>query len=188
MENAPSQDRFFAYLDEKNFIAAYTYLKETFSDKQLKTELAGLLVNRIFDELDDPGIRARSERRLYYRSLLLWIFRDFPGLGVIYRGQLGKEKSATDLVSFIKKAATDGITRDDVEAGIEKAFDDLKQNIDDATEQVKTGQAEEKVKDFFSRAEKGIRQGLRQVADVFETLTKPPEDKSGGNKPDGGSD
>ena len=96
-------------LEERNYLSAYLCLKETSLPRERELEYTGKIVQDILNELGYSSGRRNKEKVYFYRSLLLMIFQDIPGLARIYRRQLQTASEPESPLAFLKhlKALTD---------------------------------------------------------------------------------
>ena len=182
MEFEDFKEKFIQYLNEENYIAAYSNLRESKYSKMERNELAGILVNDLIKELDAIPTRGKSEKRTMLRSMLLWVFRDYPGLAQLYKNQLrSNDSDQRNLLTFLSDMRDPDKARERVGEEVDNLFDNVKQNLDDTADDIKTGRAQDKMKDFIDQAEHNIRDGIRNLADIFESVTKNKDDS---DKPD----
>ena len=170
------REKFERYLNDGNYIAAYSNLRESGLDKAERNELAGLMVNDILKDLEAAPQKGQADRKTVLRSLLLWIFRDYPGLGQIYKAQLRPSSDNRNLLTLLSDLSNPDTARERVSAEMENLMDNVKQNIEDTTEDIKTGRAQDKVKDFIDQAELNIREGIRNLSDIFDSINKKNDD------------
>jgi hypothetical protein len=167
-------------IDSGNYLAAIICIKELQED-YLKAELMGKMVNRITDEMNTYTTRRNQEKILYLRSLLMWIFRDFPHLGRIYREQLNAVQQPSNpfnLLNGLKTLGSASLDQKEMAENIEDTVDSIKQNFEDATESVKNGEVEDKINDFFNMAGDGIRKGLKGLSDFFGNMNRQPDEQA----------
>jgi hypothetical protein len=167
-------------IDSGNYLAAIICIKELAED-YLKAELMGKLVNRITDEMNTYTTRRNQEKILYLRSLLMWIFRDFPHLGRLYREQLNASQQPANpfnLLNGLKNLGSAPLDRQEMAENLEDTVDSIKQNIEDATESVKNGEVEDKINDFFSQAGNEIKKGIKGLSDFFGNISKKPDEQA----------
>jgi hypothetical protein len=162
-------------IEDKNYLGAYSSLKSLDEDEE--KVMAGLLVSALIKDLDKARKEKRVEELHVLRSLILWIFRDYPGLSGIYRLQLRGENKADlfkifeDLGEFAKKAAS-GV---DMENTVEDVVENVKQKAQDLNEDIQSGEAGKKVEDFMQKASETVQEGIRHVDEVFKTMSKPKD-------------
>jgi hypothetical protein len=166
------------YLEDKNYIAACLYLKNEEIETEVKHEITGAVATRVIDDLSQETNR---EKILYLRSILVWLFKDVPGLATVYREQLrlasGSQAFMRDLFrgarSFVD-AATGG-TSESVGEKVEEAADNLRPDV-----------IQEKVKDFFSQAGVDVDDGIKKAQDFFDSLAGRNRPETGNNPRDVG--
>lgn len=174
-----------AAIDDGNYLSAYMTLqrekqKDGALGEQEVIDFTGRIVERIIDDLSRLPKRENRERIVYLRSLLVWIFKDVPGLSGVYREQLriltGQTGPIADLLKTLNLRGVSNITgnEDAVADEVEDVVDTIKQNLEDVAEKVRTGDVNEQVRDFFTAAESGVRQGIRQLNDVLRSFNRPP--------------
>ncbi|MBN1411561.1 MAG: hypothetical protein JW969_12005 [Spirochaetales bacterium] len=169
-----------------NYLAAIICIKE-FPDDLIKAEIIGNLTTRIIEEMNSYPMRRNQEKTLYLRSLLLWLFRDYPYLARIYKEQVSAAQQPPSLYNLLRGLQTLGTTpmsQQEVRENLEDTMDTIKQNIEDATESVKNGEIEDRINDFFYRAEDGIKKGLNQLSDFFQDMSKNTEAKKTEKNPE----
>ncbi|MBN1646689.1 MAG: hypothetical protein JW874_01535 [Spirochaetales bacterium] len=173
IEGTGFRERYEQLLAEGNYIAAYSNLKEEKLERNERNELAGLMVNDILKDLDAQPAKNNPERRKVLRSLLLWIFRDYPGLAQIYKSQIRAGASENrNLLSLLGDLSNPETAKERVSEEMDNLMDNVRQNLDDTAEDIKSGRAQDKVRDFIDQAETNIREGIRNLADIFESLNK----------------
>ncbi len=173
-------------LGEHNYVAAYTVVKKAEIAEDDRTELSGKIVTRLVDELSRCTRKEDRERAVYLRSLLAWIFRDIPGLASMYREQVRianqRDDLAMDLYRGFKNFNDVASGRKSVSDGVQETMEGFQRNIDEAAERVRSGEADEVVRDFANMAEEGIKQGLSSLGKIFETLNQPRESARGDSR------
>jgi hypothetical protein len=171
---------------ESNYIAAYGYLREYLPEDSVRFEYGGKIAMAIIEEIDHlPPGKEGKQRLLYLRSILMWIFRDIPGLGGLYRDELKNAgerldpigdvvKNLQNLSKFISggNASTEQV---------KDTFEVLRKNIDKTIEDLGGGDVQDQVKTFFSNVERGLRESVNIAADI---LSPDPEYKAGEAEPD----
>lgn len=173
MKDADPRARVARLIREENHLGAYMYLKDAGLERDEYVELVGVLAGAVANELSKTR-RDDRERIYYLRIILAWVLRDVPGLGSIYREQLRESRGGAGLLSSVARGiqnagdVTSG--RKSVSEGFRDATDDVRRNIEDAADAVKSGEAGSKVNEFFSSAESGIRNGLDQLTEFFSAL------------------
>lgn len=175
-------------IDEQNFVAAYMAVKQSGLSDVDRTEMSGQIVARIVDDLSRCTRREERERAIYLRSLLAWIFRDIPGLSSLYREQVrlvhNRGDLATDMYQGLKNINDVATGRKGVSEGLEDTVNQVRQNLEDAAENFRTGDTSESVRSFMSAAETGLRDGLTQIGKFFEGMN---EQSAGARRPSGES-
>ena len=163
-------------IDEQNFVAAYMVVKQSGLSDLDRTEMAGQIVARIVDDLSRCTRREERERAIYLRSLLAWVFRDIPGLSSLYREQVrlvhNRGDFATDMYQGLKNINDVASGRKGFGEGLEDTVSQVRQNLEDAAENFRSGDPSESVRSFMSAAETGLRDGLSQVGKFFEGLNE----------------
>ena len=150
------------YLREKNYLAACLTLKNIELDDIDKYELTGEVAKYVVSDLASEKNR---EKVLYLRSVLVWLFKDVPGLASVYREQLrmasGTHNPVRDFVRGVQ-------TFSDIATGGKSV--DMEETVDDIAENLKPEAIQEKVKDFFSQAGVDIDEGIKRASDFFDAL------------------
>ena len=162
-------------LEQRNYLSAYLSLKETSVSREAELEYTGKIVQDILSELSYSTGRRNKEKVYFYRSLLLMIFQDIPGLARIYRRQLQLAHEPESPLAFLKhlRALTDfSKDKNDIKESIEDTIEDISEKIEDAQEDIKDGRLDESVKDLFSFAEDSIKQGLKGFNEFIKRITK----------------
>ncbi|MFW5716172.1 MAG: hypothetical protein ACOC0E_01865 [Spirochaetota bacterium] len=158
---------------DRNYLGAQLYLKEAELEKDERDELLGALATALVDELSRTR-RDDRERLVYLRSVLAWVLREVPGLGSLYREQLRSATGGGDMLSDLTRGLRNlgdvASGRKSVGEGFNDAADDARRNFEDATERMRSGESGARVNEFFTAAEKGIRQGLDQLGEFFRVL------------------
>ena len=85
MEKADIMEKVEGYLEEKNYLAACLYLKNEELPDESRYELTGEVAKYVVEDL---ASERNKEKILYLRSVLVWLFKDIPGLASVYREQL----------------------------------------------------------------------------------------------------
>jgi hypothetical protein len=161
-------------LEQRNYLSAYLCLKETSLPREAEIEYTGKIVQNILNELGYSTGRRDKEKVYFYRSLLLMIFQDVPGLARIYRRQLQFAQSPESPLAFLKhlRALSDlSANKDDLRESIEDTIEDISEKIEDTREEVHDGRLDESVKDLFSFAEDSIKQGLKGFNEFINKIT-----------------
>ncbi len=181
---------------ERNYIAAYQYIKMTRPPEPEFSEHAGALASSIIEELARTNKREEADRVVFLRSILAWVFRDIPGLSTLYREQLRGAGSGGDPMSEVYRGVRNlndmANGRKSVSEGIEDAFHQIRENVERVADQVRdryneysrgggthgaeeSGERPDPVNDLLRSAEKGITQGLKQVGEFFENARRAAE-------------
>jgi hypothetical protein len=161
------------FIDEKNFIAAYLLVKDATVTRPEMFEYTGRIVSAIISEMGAGG--SRSDKSIYYRSLLLYIFEEIPGLGRIYSRQLRimeESKSSFDLLSNLRSLVDASKDKEELKAKIEETFEGIKDTIEDTTQDIKDGTAQKKMDDFLYIAGEGIKEGLKQFSSFMRNVSE----------------
>lgn len=162
-------------LEQRNYLSAYLSLKEASVSREAELEYTGKIVQDILSELSYSTGRRNKEKVYFYRSLLLMIFQDIPGLARIYRRQLHLANEPESPLAFLKhlRALSDfSKDKNDLKESIEDTIEDISEKIEDAQEDIKDGRLDESVKDLFSFAEDSIKQGLKGFNEFIKRITK----------------
>ena len=166
------------YLEDRNYIAACLYLKKEDIPEDIKYEITGEVASRVVDDL---ATEKNREKILYLRSILVWLFKDLPGLASAYREQLrlasGNQRFVNDILRGVRSfadAATGGAS-ETVQEKAEEVADNL--NLDEI---------QEKVKDFFSGAGVNLEDGVKRAQEFFDNLAGRRQNPSGDNPRDVG--
>lgn len=161
-------------VEKRNYVGAYMAVKQSALAELDRTEIVGEMVSAIVDELSSVTRRQERERAIYLRSILAWIFRDFPGLSSLYREQVrlvhNRGDIASDMYQGFKNINDVASGRKAVSEGIEETVDQVRQNLEDAAESFRAGDTSESFHSFVSAAETGIRDSLTQMGRLFEGL------------------
>lgn len=177
-------------LNEKNYLAACLLLKNSSAEGEESYDISGKVVARI---LDDLSAEKNKEKSLFLRSLLIWVFRDLPGLSSIYREQLRSASGTAGPFGDIWKNLrmfSDVMSGEKSASSVaEDAAENIKQHVKDAADNLNADTFTEKVKDFFSSSGIDLDDGLKRATDFFESLNPnarpgardatPPKDKDG---------
>jgi len=174
-----------AYLDklieQGNFLAAYLFLSESSFNKEEKIEYTGKIVHYILDNLSSSSVRRSKEKVYFYRSLLIQILTDVPGLARIYRRQLRLAQEASspfDFLKGIKDLASFSGDKEELKERIEDAMEDFSEKLEDTAEDISDGSIDNSLKDFLSVAEDGIKEGFKGFSDFLKTVIKPQDKNS----------
>ncbi len=186
---------------ERNYIAAYQYIRMVRPAEPAYSEYAGTLVGAVIEELGRINKREQPDRVIYLRSILAWIFRDIPGLSALYREQLRGTSGGGDPVSEVYRGVRNfndvASGRKSFSDGFEDAFQQIRDNVERTAEQIRerysefskqsngenrskaegagSGGRPDVVNDFLRSAEKGITEGLKQVGEFFEHARRSAE-------------
>lgn len=181
---------------DRNYIAAYQYIKMTRPPEPEFSEHAGELASAIIAELGKTNKREEPDRVVFLRSILAWVFRDIPGLSTLYREQLRGSGGIGDPMSEVYRGVRNlndmAYGRKSVSEGIEDAFSQIRENVERVADQVRdryneysrgggarrpeeAGDRPDPVNDLLRSAEKGITQGLKQVGEFFENARRAAE-------------
>lgn len=166
------KEKFNQYLNEENYIAAYSNLKDAGLSKQDRNELAGLMVKDILNDLEALPPKGHDEKRKFLRSTLLWVFRDYPGLAQLYKNQINAGSRDRSLIGLLNDLRDPEKAKERVAEEMENFADNVKQGLEDTADDLKSGRAQDKVKDFIDQAESNVREGIRNLADIFESINK----------------
>lgn len=169
-----------AMIGEKNYIGAYALAREQEGYKQ---EYAGIIAQAVITELSSLPARGNRERVYYLRSILLWIFRDFPGLSAMYRAQLREgmfSDSSPDVLKMLLNIAS-ASTRT-VPRSADEAAEGVKETFDGVMDDIKSGRADEKMRGFMEAAGEGLAAGIRGMSDFLDALASSGTDN--GEKPE----
>jgi len=169
-------------ITDRNYLGAQLYLKQAELDAEERNELFGMLATAVVDELSRTR-RDDRERIVYLRSVLAWILREIPGLGSLYREQLRGSAGGTDLLSEMARGLRNfgdvATGRKSVGEGLNEAADDARRNFEDTAERFRSGESGDRVNEFITGAEKGIRQGLDQLGEFFRAMNEGRESNGG---------
>ena len=150
------------YLEEQNYVAACLFLKNEELPDGLRYEATGEVAKRVIDDL---ASEKNKEKMIYLRSILVWLFKDIPGLASVYREQLRLASDNPNIVrDFMRGVRT--FTGAATAGGSETLGD----RVDDLADNLRPEVIQEKVKDFFSDAGLDIDDGIRKAQDFFDTL------------------
>jgi hypothetical protein len=149
------------YLEEQNYVAACLFLKNEELPDDARYETTGEVAKRVIDDL---ALEKNKEKILYLRSILVWLFKDVPGLASVYREQL---RLASDGPNVVRDFMRGVRTFSDLATGGET----VGEKVDDMTENLKPEAIQEKVKDFFSDAGLDIDEGIKKAQDFFDNLS-----------------
>lgn len=170
-------------LEEGNYLAACLHLKDGELDSADRYDLTGRVAIRIMNDLASQKNR---EKIMFLRSILVWLFKDIPGLSYLYREQLrlasGGANPLADAAKglqwlsglFSQGAGTGQSPRDTME--------DIKQTVEDAAEGATGKSVQDQLNEMLSQAGEGVEEGIRKAADFFSSLgggpKPPPKDVS----------
>jgi hypothetical protein len=179
MREASARAHVTRLIHESNFVGAYLYLKDAELEKEEHDELVGMLASSVAEEISSTR-RDDKERIYFLRSILAWILRDVPGLSGLYREQLREQQGGNDLLSFFARGARNigdvATGRKRVSDGIQDAADEAKRNLEDAAESIRSGETRDRLNQFFSSAQDGLRSGLDQLGAFFKELNEEASD------------
>ncbi len=153
------------YLEDRNYIAASLFLKNEEIPDDTRYEITGEVAARVVLDL---ASEKNKEKILYLRSILVWLFKEVPGLAPVYREQLrlasGNLSPMRDFLRGVRNFA-------DVTTGgtSEEVADNLRPEV-----------IQEKVKDFFSQAGVDIDDGIRKAQSFFDSLAGRRQGGTGG--------
>lgn len=150
------------YLKEKNYLAACLTLKNIEMDDIDKYELTGEVAKYVVSDL---AAEKNREKILYLRSVLVWLFKDVPGLASVYREQLRMASGTPNPVRDFMRGVQ---TFSDLATGGKSV--DVEEAVDGMSEALKPEAIQEKVKDFFSQAGVDIDEGIKRATDFFEAF------------------
>lgn len=172
IEYSNFKEKFNEYLNEENYIAAYSNLKESGLSRRDRNELAGLMVRDIINDLEALPPKGHNEKKTFLRSMLLWIFRDYPGLAMLYKGQIRSSSPDKSLFGLLNDLSDPEKAKERVAVEMENLADNVKQGLEDTADDLKSGRTQEKVKDFIDQAEANVREGIRNIAEIFDSINK----------------
>ncbi|HUX14591.1 MAG TPA: hypothetical protein VMW87_16300 [Spirochaetia bacterium] len=201
-------------VSERNYIAAYQYIRMIRPAEPVYSEYAGTLVGAVIEELGRVNKREQPDRVVYLRSILAWIFRDIPGLSSLYREQLRGTGGTGDPVSEVYRGVRNfndmASGRKSFSEGFEDAFQQIRDNVERTAEQIRERYSEfskpsdggnrgrpegagnggrpDVVNEFLRSAEKGITEGLKQVGEFFENARRSAERDRQTGDPSGSRD
>lgn len=151
------------YLEEQNYIGACLFLKNEELPDDARYEITGEVAKQVVDRL---SVEKNKEKILYLRSILVWLFKDVPGLATVYREQLRLASGDGNIMrEFMKGART---FADVATGGESEAFGE---KVEDVAENLRPDVIQEKVKDFFSDAGIDVDEGIKKARDFFESLS-----------------
>lgn len=158
----------FELVDEQNYLGAAQYLRETETDKSMRSARMGTVVEAVIRDLDKARSRSDRERVVYLRSVLAWLLKEFPGLASIYREQLRVASGGNDVLP-------------DLARGFRNVNDVLsgKKTVQEGVED-----ASEPLEGLADQAGKLFTDGLNQLGDFFSKMNGgSPADESKKEKP-----
>ena len=161
------------YLEEQNYVAACLFIKNEAVPDDGKYEITGEIAKHVVDNL---AVEKNKEKILYLRSILVWLFKDVPGLAAVYREQL---RLASDSPNIVRDFMRGVRTFSDATGGTES----FGEKVEEATENLKPDVIQEKVKDFFNDAGLDVDEGIKKARDFFETLSGRQPDSSAEKNP-----
>ncbi len=177
-------------ITDRNYLGAQLFLQKAEVEPGERDELMGMLATAVVDELSKTR-RDDRERIMFLRSILAWILREIPGLGSLYREQLRATQPGSGILPNVGRGIrnfTDVATgKKSVSEGFTEAADDARRSFEDAADRMRSEEPRERVNEFLSAAEEGIRSGLDQLGSFFRSMngSEPPEE---GTTPDSSSD
>ena len=168
-------------LDAGNYLAACLYIKDEKLNADNRHDLTGMIAMRI---LDDLATQKNREKITFLRSLLVWLFREIPGLSFVYREQLRYSTGASSPIGdvfrglqWLGKSFSAGTPAGE---NSREKMDDVKQNVDDVIEGATGKSVQDHMNDFFSNPGGNVEDGLRKAAEFFSNLGgsgRPPKDE-----------
>ncbi|MBN2443322.1 MAG: hypothetical protein JXJ04_18320 [Spirochaetales bacterium] len=165
------------FLEDRNYLSAYLGLKESSLSRERELEFTGKITQHIITELGYSSGRKDKEKVYFYRSLLLMIFQDIPGLARIYKRQLQSSReldSPMDFLKHIKNFNNLATDNSDLKETINDTIEDISEKIEDAKDDMEENRLDESVKDLFSIAEESIKEGVKGFNDFLKKITTPP--------------
>jgi hypothetical protein len=165
------------FIAERNYLSAYISLKEGTLSREKEIEYIGKITQNILTDITYSTGRKNKEKVYYYRSLLLMIFQEVPGLARVYRHQLQESRGLDSPLNILKQLKNlADITTDNTELkeSIENAIEDISDKIEDVKEDIEDKNLDEPIKDIFSLAEEGIKEGLKGFNNFLKNITSPP--------------
>jgi hypothetical protein len=150
------------YLEDQNYVAACLFIKKEDIPEDARNEISGEVAKHVVENL---ATEKNKEKIIYLRSILVWLFKDIPGLASVYREQL---RLSADNANMMRDFVRGVRNFADVATGGES--ESLGEKIDEATENLKPEAMQEKVKDFFSDAGIDLDDGMKKARDFFDTL------------------
>ncbi len=170
-------------LEDKNFLAAYLILKDSTISRQEVWEYTGKIVTSIIQEMGSSG--SKSEKNLYYRSLLLLIFEDVPGLSRIYGRQLRlleESRASFDILKNLRNLVDAAKDKEELKLQIENTFENIKETIEDTTQNIQDGTTQKHMDDFFYVAGEGIKEGLKAFSSFLSNMSGSSSEEPGENQ------
>ena len=167
-----------SYLEDRNYIAASLFLKNEEIPDDTRYEITGEVAARVVDDL---ATEKNKEKILYLRSILVWLFKDVPGLASVYREQLrlasGNPGLMRDFLRGVRNFA-------DVTTG--GASESMNEKAEEVADNLRPEVIQEKVKDFFSQAGVDIDDGIKKAQDFFDSLAGRKQTETGDDPHDAG--
>jgi hypothetical protein len=160
-------------IGEKNFLSAYLLIKDAAFPRDMQTEYMGKIVQELLNELGLSTGRRNREKVYFYRSLLIMICEDVPGLARIYKRELRSAQdtdSPFNLIRQIRNLTNTG-DKSELQESIENTIEDISEKIEDTAENINEGRIDESVNDLFRLAGDGIRQGLESFNNFLKQLS-----------------
>ena len=154
-------------LRERNYVGAYSVVR-AMSNPDDRAEYAGLVAEALAQELSTP--RLARERAVYIRSLLVWVFRDFPGLSALYREQLriaAGRSTGFDVLEGVRNIQDIATGRKTFEEGVGDTVESVRQGVE----------SNEGVREFFDRAGENVKDAIDQFGRMFRVMSG---DETGG--------
>lgn len=150
------------YLEDKNYLAACLFLKNEEAPDDARYELTGEVAKFVVNDL---AAERNKEKILYLRSVLVWLFKDVPGLASVYREQLrlasGGGNPIRDFVRGVRTFTEFG-----------SGGESFEEKVDDVADNLRPEVIQEKVKDFFSQAGANFDDGIKKAQDFFDNLSR----------------
>lgn len=151
------------YLEEGNYVAACLFIKNETLPNDVSYEITGEIAKHVVEKL---AVEKNKEKILYLRSILVWLFKDVPGLASVYREQLRLASGGPNFTREFMKGVRD--FADIATGGGSEAFGE---KVEEASENLKPEAIQEKVKDFFADAGLDVDEGIQKARDFFETIS-----------------
>ncbi len=158
----------------ENYIGAWLLLKEARIPSALKAELTGTVVSSVSAELNRAQ-RPSRDRQVYLRSILSWIFRDVPGLGVAYREQVRTSFGPSGLESLangLRSIADVASGRRSLSEGAGEAAEDVRNRLEETGERIRQGEAGKVFEDVVQAAGDGLAAGLDMLGRAFSEAAR----------------